>query len=383
VTRVLELRRDLGAAIRLGHPWIYREALVAAGGARGEIVDVRLRRGPAVARGWFDPDGPIAVRVLGEPGEPIDDAFVRARVAAAARLRAAAAIDADGLRLLNGEGDRLPGLVLDWYAGVGALRLDGASAAALWRPRAAAIAAGLADAGYRLDALHARGGRDGAPGELLLGALPSEVVMREGGARYEIDVARGQKTGFFLDQRDNRRRVAELAAGATLLNLFCYTGGFSIAAALAGARATTSVDSAAPAIEAARRNLARNRLDRGHELVVDDVRRFLAGARGRRWDIVVCDPPSFAPSARVLPRALAAYRDLNRAAAAAVAPGGLLVTASCSSHVTPAHFAQVVAEALADRPRARVLEARGAGIDHPVPPAFPEGRYLKLLIVAL
>ena len=385
MTRGLVLEKDLARELRLGHPWIYRDALAGAAGAPGEIVDVRPRRGDGpIARGWFDPDGPIAVRVFAEPGEAVDDDFIRARVAAAASLRAVARIDADGLRLIHGEGDRLPGLVVDAYAGTGVLRCDGAAAAAMWRPRVDAIRAGLADAGFPLSSLFARGGRDGTGGEWL-GEEPTEVLMREGAARYEVDVVRGQKTGFFLDQRDNRRRVAELAPGATLLNLFSYTGGFSIAAALGGARATTSIDSAAPAIEAARRNLARNHLGSGHELVVSDVWKYLEAARagGRRWDIVVCDPPSFAPSARVLPRALAAYRDLNRAAAAAVAPGGLLVTASCSSHVTPAAFAAVVAEALADRPRARVLESRGAGADHPVLPAFPEGRYLKLLIVAL
>ena len=199
------------------------------------------------------------------------------------------------------------------------------------------------------------------------------------------DLVAGQKTGFFLDQRENRALVASHAAGATVLNLFGYSGGFSVAAGLAGARAVTTVDLARPAIDAARRNLARNGLDRGHELVVADCRELLAraAAAGRSWDIVVCDPPSFAPSAKALPGAIAAYRDLNRAAAAVVADGGLLATASCSSHVAPAAFSVVVAEGLALAGRGgRVLAARGAGPDHPVSPAFPEGRYLKLLLVA-
>jgi 23S rRNA (cytosine1962-C5)-methyltransferase len=244
--------------------------------------------------------------------------------------------------------------------------------------------AALAAEGFPMRALVERGGRHaGAGGGVLSGDLPDEVVIREGDCVYEVDVVRGQKTGFFLDQRDNRRLVGALAGGATVLNLFAYTGGFSVAAGRGGARAVTSVDSAGPAIAAAGRNLARNGLGPGHELLAEDAWRFLERARAARrlWDIVVCDPPSFAPSARALPGALRAYRELNRAAAAVVAPGGLLVTASCSSHVTPAAFAAAVAEGLEGRGRA--IEHRGAGLDHPVLPAFPEGRYLKLLVVAL
>jgi len=381
VPAILRLAKDVGRAVRLGHPWIYRDAL-AAPPARppGTIVDIHDKTG-FLARGFFDPDGPIAVRVLARAGEAIDAPFIAARVARAAGLRAAILprLDTDAVRLIHGEGDLLPGLVVDAYTGVGVVRCDGEAARAFYLPLIDTVAEALAGAGFPLGPMHIRSGQRGKEGHTVRGPLPDPIVMREGAARFEVDVVHGQKTGFFLDQRENRALVASHAAGATVLNLFGYTGGFSVAAALAGARSVTTVDLARPAIDAARRKLARNGLEAGHELVVADCREFLlrAAAAGRAWDIVVCDPPSFAPSARALPAALAAYRDLNRAAAAVVTPGGLLATASCSSHVTPAAFQAVVADAL---PGARTLAVRGAGPDHPVPPAFPEGRYLKFLL---
>ena len=383
---VLRLAKPVGRAVRLGHPWVYRDALAPfAPPARGTVVDVHDREG-LLARGFFDGDGPIAVRVLALGGEAVDAGLIAARARRAAGLRAAIRdrIDSDAVRLIHGEGDLLPGLVLDVYGPVGVARFDGDGARAFYRPHLETVIDAVGQAGFGLGPLHLRG-RRGEPTETVRGALPDEIVIREGPARYEVDVVHGQKTGFFLDQRENRALVAAHAAGATVLNLFGYTGGFSVAAGLAGASDVTTVDLAAPAIAAARRNLARNGLRSGHELVVADCREFLARAatEGKSWDIVVCDPPSFAPSARAVPAALAAYRDLNRAAASVVAPGGLLATASCSSHVTPAAFREVVAEALALAVRpARLLAVRGAGPDHPVPPAFPEGRYLKFLLLA-
>ncbi len=379
------LAKDVTARVRAGHPWIYRDALVpGSAAAAGQIVEVRARGGAVVARGFFDADGPIAVRVLQREVDGPYDPRPVVRRALALRALARERIDSDGVRLLHGEGDLLPGLVVDHYAGVGVVRYDGEGAAAMWRPYLPLVLEEAAAAGFPLHAVWARDGGRGARGAWLTGEA-GEIVMREGDARYEIDVVHGQKTGFFLDQRENRRLVGGLAGGATVLNLFGYTGGFSVAAGQGGARAVTTVDLAGPAIDAARRNLARNGLRDGHELVVEDCRRFLERAReaGRRWDIVVCDPPSFAPSARALPAALVAYRELNRAAAAVVGDGGLLCTASCTSHVTPSLFQETLAAALVDRPRARILESRGAGPDHPVVPGFPEGRYLKLLLMGL
>jgi len=211
---------------------------------------------------------------------------------------------------------------------------------------------------------------------------PALVTIAEREARFEVDVRAGQKTGFFLDQRRNRLLVGELAAGATVLNVFSYTGGFSVHAGLGGAQAVTSVDIAAPAIAQARRNFEVSGLDPGgHEFVAEDAFAFLerAQAQGRRWDLVITDPPSFAPSEQARPKAIAAYRRVAQTALAAVAPGGSLAFASCSSHVTEADLLGVLASAARGQ-GVRVRAILGAASDHPVLPAFPEGRYLKFLL---
>lgn len=390
----LRLVKDIAARVRLGHPWIYADALARPSRQppAGAAIDVVDRRGAFLARGFYDPDGPIAVRVLTrDRDEPLGRALVARRVARACALRRLAAdrLQGDALRLLHGEADGVPGFVLDLYAGQGVVRFDGAAAEAAWSPHVREVVAVCRAEGYPIERVWGRPseGRRGA-GRALLGDAPAgPVIVREGPARYEVDVVRGQKTGYFLDQRENRALVGRLAAGADVLNLFAYTGGFSIMAALGGARRVTTVDASAPAIETARRNLALNGLaTAAHELVTADVFAFLedAARRGRRWDLVVCDPPSFAPSERTRPAALAAYRELNRAVAGVVAPGGLLATASCSSHVGPAEFTAAVAAGLGAAGRiGRVLDARGAAADHPTLPAFPEGRYLKFLLVHL
>jgi 23S rRNA (cytosine1962-C5)-methyltransferase len=390
----VRLARDVASRIRGGHPWIYLDALDRAPTiAPGAIVEVIDRDGSFVARGFRgEREGPIGVRVLSiDPAETIDAAFVARRVASACALRRAAAhaIDSDSVRILHGEGDFVPGIVLDVYAGTAAIRFDGGAAAAMWRPHVATIVDTIRTASFPIERAWLRGERGRREeGEPLLGDPPPAVVtIREGLARFEVDVVRGQKTGFFLDQRTNRRVVAREAAGRTVLNLFGYTGGFSIACALAGARRVTTVDLAKPAIEAARRNFERNGIDPGaHELVAADAFAFLEQARreGRRWEVVITDPPSFAPSERARPGALGKYRQLAALAAAATSPSGLLVSASCSSHVGLADFQQAVAEGIATTGRAaRITDIRAAAPDHPVVPAFPEGNYLKALFTRI
>jgi 23S rRNA (cytosine1962-C5)-methyltransferase len=394
VSLELRLTKDLTAALRRGHPWVYAGALALPRRPPpgGSEVDVTDHRGAFVAHGFFDPDGPIAVRVLSrERGARLDGAFVRARVAAACAIRRAAApmLDGDALRLVHGEADGLPGLVVDLYGDTGVVRFDGLAAEAAWAPHADAVAGAIRAAGYPLVRLWARPaeGRRGG-GRALVGDPPPPLVfVREGPARFEVDVVHGQKTGLFLDQRPGRARVGAIAAGASVLNLFSYTGGFSVMAALGGAARVTTVDLARPAIDAARRNFTHSGVDpTPHEFVAADCREFLAeaAARGRRWDVAVCDPPSFAPSEKAKAQALAAYRGLNAAVARVVAPGGLLATASCSSHVTEADFVEVVAAGCDEAGRAaRIVWRAGAGPDHPVSPAFPEGRYLKFLLLRL
>jgi len=203
----------------------------------------------------------------------------------------------------------------------------------------------------------------------------------------EVDLRNGQKTGMFLDQRANRALVGELSDGLSVLNLYSYAGGFSVAAALGGARHTTSVDIAAPAIKAAQRNFERSGLVlNGHSFVASDVLAFLRKAieTKQSYDLVVCDPPSFASSEKALGKGLSAYRKVNEAAMRVVAPGGWFCSASCSSHVTAEHLRDVLADAAMQvRRNLVIVEQRGAASDHPVLPAFPEGNYLSFFLCSL
>jgi 23S rRNA (cytosine1962-C5)-methyltransferase len=306
----------------------------------------------------------------------------------------------NAFRWVHGEADRLPGLHLDVYADVGAIRLDGPGSRAFYRDVAATVMAAGARLGLTALIERRRGPRGSAAaaaddetgphetGRILGGVLPDgDFAVREHGLAFSVDLLHGQKGGLFLDQRDNRARVAALASGRRVLNLFGYTGGFSVHAAAAGARATTTVDLAAGAVTAARRNFERNGLPvAGHEFVVADAFAFLgdAGVKGRRWDLVISDPPSFAPSRQALPAALRAYTRLHRLCAAVVEPGGTLCAASCSSHVSEPAFLTTIDEGCRQAGRRFTLrETHGAAADHPVAPFFPEGRYLKFTVGTL
>jgi 23S rRNA (cytosine1962-C5)-methyltransferase len=349
-----------------------------------------------VAIAFADPASPIRARVLDAPGAVIDAGWVRARAEAAAARRARDPLLAGctGRRLVHGEADACPGLVVDAYADTVVLVHDGAAAAAFWRPHTDAVLAGLERGGAAIAHAWIRsvrgrrapgpagaGGIDGEPAAHR-GDPPAEIVIDEDEARFAVDVRAGQKTGFFLDQRENRRAIRRHAAGAAVLNVFSYTGGFSLHALLGGAARVTSVDLAAPAIRGLERNLALSELPAAaHEGVVADAFEFLAraAAQGRRWDLVIVDPPSFAPSERARPAARAAYRKLAAAALAVIEPGGRFALASCSSHVTEIDLLELVAGSGPAGPlRARAIA--GAASDHPVLPAFPEGRYLKFLL---
>ncbi len=387
----LRLTKPLTSAIRAGHPWVYdRAATRVTGCVAGDVVAIVDERGP-VACAFVDPDSPIRARILDlDPAAALDDGWVHARARVAAELRATDPLlaDCDAIRVLHGENDRTPGLVIDLYAGVAVVVFDGPAAAAFWRPRLPAVLSGIADGGLVMTSAWLRAVRGGGgAGEALVGTPPELVPIDERGARFEVDVRRGQKTGFFLDQRDNRTLVARHAAGARVLNLFGYTGGFSVHAALGGAREVTTVDIAAPAIAAARRNFTASGIDASaHAFAAVDAFDFLAQARadGRRWDLVIVDPPSFAPSERTRGRALGAYASINALAADVCEPGGLLASASCSSHVTEPDFLGALADAArqVNRPM-RVRCLLGAASDHPILPAFPEGRYLKFALADL
>ena len=293
----------------------------------------------------------------------------------------------DAFRLLNGEGDFLPGVVIDRYGPVAVVLFDGAAARALL-PGVVAAVKGLGGP-LAITALYERNQRrQGGGGQLLYGELPAaELLVREHGMRFLVDIVQGQKTGLFLDQRENRQLIRRYARGLTVWNGFAYTGGFSLAAALGGASRVVTVDSAGPAIAAAQKNFALNQLDpAAHEFYADDVFVHLqqAAQRQKTYDLVIVDPPSFAPTHKALPTALGAYRELHRLALAAVAPGGLLAAASCSSHVPEAEFLATLTDAAQHaRRRLRVLEIHGQPADHPTLPAFPEGRYLKFILARI
>jgi 23S rRNA (cytosine1962-C5)-methyltransferase len=221
-------------------------------------------------------------------------------------------------------------------------------------------------------------------GRALVGVAPTEpVTFLENGVWFTADVLRGQKTGFFLDQRENRARVRQLSAGRRVLNLFGYTGGFSVYAGLGGAEHVTTVDLASPAVEAAEAHWLLNGLPhRGHEGVVADAFDYLehAARGGLHWDLVIADPPAFAPNQAAVPNALAAYRRLIAASAAATAPGGWLCAASCSSHVSLPEFLEACEGGIGQaRRRATVFGIQGQPFDHPTPLAMPEFRYLKFV----
>ncbi len=389
----VSLARDLRRAILRGHPWVFGDALrpLPAGVDAGAVGRLADKRGKPLAAGYLDPRGPLALRICTtDPRERVDDAWAARRLTRALALREAlfgGDADTDGYRLVNGEGDGLPGLVVDVYGDAAVLKLDGPVAAAFWD--SAGVAAWIAERRPGLTTIYERfRTRAGPAGRPLVGATPAApVAFREHGARFSADLVRGQKTGFFLDQRDNRRRVGRLSRGRRVLNVFGYTGGFSVLAGLGGAAHVTTVDLAAPAIADADAHWRRNGLppDR-HEGVAGDAFAFLeaAAAARRRWDLVVLDPPAFAPSKRARGKAIGAYTKLVAAGARVTAPGGVCVAASCSAHVTSQAFVDVVTEGVGQaRRRAEVLGVYGQPADHPAPLACPELRYLDAIFLRL
>lgn len=379
--------------LRGGHPWIYDGSItdVSHEGAAGDLAVVFDRRRKFAGIGLYDPASAIRVKVL-HAGRPtvIDASWFRRRLQRAHDLRSPfwSAPDGDRLafRMVNGENDGFPGLVVDRYASVLVLKLYSEA----WAPWIATLAplllevAGAAGIVVRSSRLLATGPLAGSDGEVLAGSVPDgPVEFLEDGLRFEADVRRGQKTGHFLDQRANRHRVGRIAAGRDVLDVFAATGGFSVHAAAGGAARVVSVDSSRPTLDAARRNMELNRhrpevAACRHDLRVGDAFDELArSARaGESFDVVVVDPPSFARRRSQVGGALGAYRALTELAAPLVRSGGTLVQASCSSRVDADEFHDAVAEALAVTGRpATLVERTGHDLDHPV--TFPEGEYLK------
>ena len=385
----LVLSKGAVLEIERGHPWVWRGSIsreslddlqkMAAG---SEVTLVTPDR-HVVARGLVDPDSPIAARVWTTEDEPVDEELFAARVRKAIALRARiAAEDTSAYRLVHGEGDRAPGIVVDRYADVAVLRLDGDAVRARKDSITRAIEPILRELG--IGALLQRGRADETV--VLFGELPKGPLrVREHGVPFVADVVRGQKTGAFLDQRENRRRVGKMAKDKTVLNLFSYAGGFSLHAAVGGAKKVTSVDIAGAAHVTAQESFKAAGIDpRAHDFVTADAFAFLENAKrqGKSWDLIVSDPPSFAPNEKSKERALAAYRSLHKACAAVLAVGGTFCAASCSSHVDARAFLSTLDDAALGRHDLRLLALYGPPEDHPTLAAFPEGQYLKFAELA-
>lgn len=377
----IRLRKPLERAISAGHPWVFRDGLERFEGVPGTLATVLSRGGSFVARGYLG-DGPIALRVLTTADEAIDAAFFTRRIEGARELRQRLlGPDTTAFRLLHGEGDRLPGFVCDVYGTHAVIQLDGAGARALLLALLPALQAALGRLGVT-NLLERQGRGDDKRVEARSGALPTgPVVVTEHGMRLAVNLVNGQKTGMFIDHRESRLRVRSLARGLRVLNLYSYTGGFSVAAALGGAVHVTSVDVAPAAIALALENFSLNQLTTAHHAVCSDVTAFLEGD-ATAHDLVIADPPSFAPNEASIPRAEQSYAALHRAALSRVVDGGLYLAASCSSHITRDMFEQTLQTAARESGHAlQVLERSGAPFDHPRLLAFPEGDYLKVLLV--
>lgn len=382
------MTRDLRRELRRGHPWVFSDALkIPSGVEAGEIVTLVGKDGRPIGRGYIDPEGPLALRMCTlDPKQRVDATWARARLEAAIALRdqlfANVHSQTTGYRLVNGEGDGLPGLVVDRYDRVLVVKTDGPVAERFWD--VAAVAAFLHE---RLGAsvygrVRARGGAEGRP---LVGPAPDGPVrFLEHGVPFTADVVHGQKTGFFFDQRENRLRVGQLARGRRVLNAFGYTGGFSVHAGVNGAAHVTTLDIATPAIAAAEANWVGAGLDATkHRGVTADAFELLESTNDR-WDLIVLDPPAFAPSKKALPQALAAYQRLVAAGCRVADPGALLVVASCSAHVRAPELQTAIEEGIAAaKRRGTLLHQASQPPDHPWPLACPELSYLKAFFLRL
>jgi len=385
----VEIDRRAAKTVMRGHPWVWRNAVRNAPKKleTGALVTVFDGERSFVAHGLWDPTSPIAVRVYSrKEAEPLGLGTLTSGVLRAVDARESLfdPADTNAYRLCNGEGDRVPGVVLDRYGSVVVARFDGDAIRAWADELLASLWPALRLRGVATLALRAPRRGEVRVQTVAGEPMPDTVIVVERGMRMLVDIAKGQYSGAFLDHRENRRRVRLMAGGARVLNLFSYSGGFSCAAALGGAAHVTSVDMAHAAHGIAHETFRLNGLDASaHAFVTSDVFSFLEQARQRneRFDLVISDPPSFAPNEKSLPKALGAYRRLHEACARVVARGGTLCAASCSSHVTmDAFFGTMDDEALGGR-AFRVVDSFGQPPDHPTVPGWPEGRYLKFVVL--
>jgi 23S rRNA (cytosine1962-C5)-methyltransferase len=378
----LELPGQLKRGLQAGHPWVYRDH-VPRGFQAASGSWVKVRCGTYSAFALWDESSKIALRLFSESAVP-DAAWVEQRVATALELRRSL-LDSQtsAYRLLYGEGDGIPGLTVDIYGAFAVIvtYADSLEVLVPWVVRALVELLKLHGVVRRARV------RDGeAPRlEVLHGRLPPrELIISEHGLRMQVDLFLGQKTGLFLDHRENRRFMGNLCANKRVLNLFSYTGAFSLYAARAGASSVTSVDISQPAARAARANFELNGIDPDqHEFLSEDVFEFLERTRqnGVTYDIVICDPPSFANSRDQQKNALRAYVSVNSSGLRVLSPRGIYAAASCTAQVSPDSFRGVLAEAAVNaKRRLQIFHDAGHAPDHPIFVGHPEGRYLKFIV---
>ena len=367
-----------------GHPWIYQGEIQRIEGepTPGELIDVRDARGRFIGRGYINPRSQIAVRLLTWQDEAIDELFLRRRIQAAIDLRKRWVADAEAYRVVFGEADQLPGLIVDRYGEILVVQFLTAGIEALGGTLVELL----------LDLLRPRGiyARNDVPAReleglqrtrgFLHGQFDTLLQISEGGTRFWVDIAAGQKTGLFLDQRENRLRVRSFAEGREVLDAFCYTGGFGLHAAAAGAKSVLGVELSKDAAALAVKNAELNGFEKMIRVVegnaFDELRSM--DREGRRFDLIVLDPPAFTKGKEALQNAIRGYKEINLRAMKLLREGGILVTCSCSYHLSVELFREMLADAAADaRRRFRLIESRTQAQDHPILLGVRETHYLK------
>jgi 23S rRNA (cytosine1962-C5)-methyltransferase len=375
-----------------GHPWIYSNEVAMDAAAKalapGSLVTLRRADGSPLGVAMFNPHTLLAARLLDrDTARPIGRRFLARRIGRALKLRERL-FDEPYYRLVHAEADGLPGLVVDRFGAVLVVQSNAAGMARLEPVVLDALGELLSPEAIVLRNDSPARGLEGLASETRVarGSLDGPAPVHENGAVFRADLLAGQKTGWFFDQRDNRRFIANLARGARVLDLYCCTGGFAVQAARAGAAAVLGIDRSEPALVLAVEAAELNGVGGTCSVRRGEAFAEAGGlaAKDERFDIVIADPPAFAKSRKEVPAALRGYRKLARLAASVTAGGGLLFIASCSFHAGAAEFAEAVRRGLADAGRAgRILRVAGADADHPIHPALPETAYLKTLTLAL
>ncbi len=373
-----------------GHLWVFSGAIhqLSRPAEAGDLVDVRTAEGAYIGRGYYHPQTDIAVRLLTRRPEEIDSAFLRRTIHRAAALREAFDRNyTNAFRLINAEGDHLPGVIVDYYAGYLVVQISTAGMERLREPFLQALIEEVQPRGILLrndTSARTREGLPRTPPEIVYGEVPEVIAIREHSLRFQVHPWLGQKTGFFLDQRDKRWALQKYTPHRRVLNCFSYTGAFSVYAAVTSPETrVTSIDVSTPALDTAQANFTLNNLDPAqHTFVAEDVFAFLeaAAARDELYDVVILDPPAFAKTQAARSQALRAYRRLNTQGIQVLAPDGVLLSCSCSSAIGQDDLLGAIEQSAQRLGRTvQVLEIFGHGFDHPINLAMPETAYLKAI----